>query len=86
MAAEICPLCRGQGVEVRRFPGDGMPSTMALSPTKVVCHACNGKGIIWPPTDVPGPSDNEFGPGAEPLSVELGRSAWRRMADESDDG
>ncbi len=42
--AQVCPLCRGSG---RCQPAN----TYANTDVPVVrdCHACNGKGIVWPP-------------------------------------
>ena len=37
----VCPLCGGSG----KLPGD--PSSTAVF--EKACHACDGRGIVWPP-------------------------------------
>ena len=46
MNSEICPLCRGSGKYVPPAPY-GMSGM--LEPMLQTCHACQGKGIVWPP-------------------------------------
>ena len=40
----ICPLCLGEGM----IPDSAYAGSTAQG-TKKTCHACDGKGITWPP-------------------------------------
>lgn len=39
-----CPVCGGAGKVPKRTDNDGITVTC-----DVVCHACDGKGVVWSP-------------------------------------
>lgn len=58
----ICPLCNGsgRGRSVVTSPDTVTPTTTVPIADYMPCHACSGKGIVWPPTPMDPPPGNPW--------------------------